>query len=173
MILKFKNKEPSISETSFVADSADIIGDVKIGEGSSVWFNATIRGDKDEIIVGKKSSIQDNCVVHTDPPFKVTIGDNASIGHGAILHGCTIGNNVLVGMNSTILDGAEVGENSIIGANALVPSGKVIPPNSVVTGVPGKIRREATVEDIQMIAENAAEYVRLATEYKQHSAFHS
>ncbi|NOQ47865.1 MAG: gamma carbonic anhydrase family protein, partial [Methanococcoides sp.] len=89
MILKFKNKEPSISETSFVAGSADIIGDVEIGEGSSVWFNATIRGDKDKIIVGKKSSIQDNCVIHTDPPFKVKIGNNVSIGHGAILHGCT------------------------------------------------------------------------------------
>jgi carbonic anhydrase/acetyltransferase-like protein (isoleucine patch superfamily) len=166
MLLEFKNKEPSISETSFVAGSADIIGDVKIGEGSSVWFNATIRGDKDEILVGKKSSIQDNCVIHTDPPFKVKIGNNVSIGHGAILHGCTIGNNVLVGMNSTVLDGAEVGKNCIIGANALIPPGKIIPPNSVVTGVPGKVRREATVEDVQMIAENAAEYVRLANEYR-------
>ena len=166
MLLKFKNKEPSISETSFVANSADIIGDVEIGEGSSVWFNATIRGDKDKIIVGKKSSIQDNCVIHTDPPFKVKIGDNVTIGHGAVLHGCTIGNNVLVGMNSTVLDGAEIGENCIIGANALVPPGKVISPNSVVTGVPGKVRRETTVEDVQMIAENAADYVKLATEYR-------
>ncbi|NPE28801.1 gamma carbonic anhydrase family protein [Methanococcoides sp. SA1] len=166
MILKFKNKEPSISETAFIAGSADIIGDVEIGEGSSVWFNATIRGDKNEIIVGKKSSIQDNCVIHTDPPFKVKIGDNVSIGHGAILHGCTIGNNVLVGMNSTILDGVEIGDNCIIGANALVPPGKIIPPNSVVTGVPGKVRREANDEDIKMITENAAEYVRLANDYR-------
>lgn len=167
MLLKFKNKGPLVSETAFIADSAEIIGDVVVGEHSSIWFNAVIRGDLDKIHIGDRTSIQDNTVIHTDPPFGVEIGDDVSVGHGAVLHSCKIGNNVLIGMNSTILFGVEIGENSIVGANALVPPGKKIPPNSVITGVPGKIRREATPEDVAMIKENATLYVELAAEYKK------
>ncbi|WP_440951938.1 gamma carbonic anhydrase family protein [Methanococcoides sp. FTZ1] len=167
MLLKFRGKEPLISETAFVADSADIIGNVIVGEGSSIWFNAVIRGDLDRIHIGNRTSIQDNAMIHTDPPHGVEIGDDVSIGHGAVLHSCKIGNNVLIGMNSTVLCGVEIGENSIIGANALVPSGMIIPPNSVITGVPGRIRREVTPDDIAMINENAALYVELAAEYKK------
>ncbi|NOQ47814.1 MAG: gamma carbonic anhydrase family protein [Methanococcoides sp.] len=166
MLLKFRDKEPLIAETAFIADSADIIGNVIIGDGSSIWFNAVIRGDLDRIHIGNRTSIQDNAMIHTDPPFGVEIGDDVSVGHGAVLHSCKIGNNVLIGMNSTILFGVEIGENSIVGANALVPPGKKIPPNSVITGVPGKVRREATPEDVAMIKENAALYVELAAEYK-------
>ncbi|WP_445474554.1 gamma carbonic anhydrase family protein [Methanococcoides methylutens] len=166
MLLKFKDKEPIAAETAFIADSAEIIGDVTVGEDSSIWFNAVIRGDMDKIIIGKRTSIQDNSVIHTDPSTPTDIGDDVTVGHGAVLHSCRIGNNVLIGMNSTVLDGVEIGGNSIVGANALVPPGKKFPPNSVITGVPGKIRREATPEDVAMIRENAAEYVKLAAEYK-------
>ena len=167
MLLKFKDKEPIVAETAFIADSADIIGDVVVGENSSIWFNAVLRADMDRIKIGKRTSIQDNSVIHTDPSTPTEIGDDVTVGHGAVLHSCRIGNNVLIGMNSTVLDGVEIGENSIVGANALVPPGKKFPPNSVITGVPGKVRREATPEDAAMIRENAAEYVELAAEYKK------
>ncbi|AKB85603.1 gamma carbonic anhydrase family protein [Methanococcoides methylutens] len=167
MLLKFKDKEPIVAETAFIADSADIIGDVVVGENSSIWFNAVLRADMDRIKIGDRTSIQDNSVIHTDPSTPTEIGDDVTVGHGAVLHSCRIGNNVLIGMNSTVLDGVEIGENSIVGANALVPPGKKFPPNSVITGVPGKVRREATPEDAAMIRENAAEYVELAAEYKK------
>ncbi|SES69179.1 Carbonic anhydrase or acetyltransferase, isoleucine patch superfamily [Methanococcoides vulcani] len=167
MLSKFKDKEPLVAETAFVADSAEIIGDVVVGDHSSIWFNAVIRGDMDRIQIGNRTSIQDNSVIHTDPPLKVEIGDDVTVGHGAVLHSCRIGNNVLIGMNSTVLDGVEIGENSIVGANALVPPGKKFPANSVITGVPGKVRREANPEDVSMIKENAAAYVELAAEYKK------
>lgn len=166
MITEFKSKNPSIHETAFVADSAEIIGDVEIGEYSSIWFNAVIRGDADEIHIGSRTSIQDNVVIHTDSPAKVEIGDNVTVGHGAVLHGCKIGNNVLVGMNSTVLDGAEIGDYSIVGANALVSPGKKFPSNSVIIGIPGRVQRETTDQDIVMIKENATSYVELMGEYK-------
>ncbi|MEL4305352.1 gamma carbonic anhydrase family protein [Methanococcoides sp. LMO-2] len=167
MLLKFKDKEPIVAETAFIADSADIIGEVVVGENSSIWFNAVLRADMDRIKIGNRTSIQDNSVIHTDPSTPTEIGDDVTVGHGAVLHSCRIGNNVLIGMNSTVLDGVEIGDNSIVGANALVPPGKKFPPNSVITGVPGKVRREATPEDAAMIRENAAEYVELAAEYKK------
>lgn len=167
MLLKFRDNEPIVSKTAFIADSADIIGEVIIGENSSIWFNAVLRGDMDRIKIGERTSIQDNVVIHTDPSTPTDIGNDVTVGHGAVLHSCRIGNNVLIGMNSTVLDGVEIGENSIVGANALVPPGKKFPPNSVITGVPGKVRREATTEDAAMISENAAEYVELAAEYKR------
>ncbi|KGK97861.1 acetyltransferase [Methanococcoides methylutens] len=167
MLLKFKDKGPIVAETAFIADSADIIGDVFVGENSSIWFNAVLRADMDKIKIGNRTSIQDNSVIHTDPATPTEIGDDVTVGHGAVLHSCKIGDNVLIGMNSTVLDEVEIGENSIVGANALVPPGKKFPPNSVITGVPGKVRREATPEDAVMIRENAAEYVRLAAEYRK------
>lgn len=166
MIQEFRKKIPEISEKAFVADSADVIGDVKVGEDSSVWFNAVIRGDVGQIIIGKRVSVQDNAAIHTDPPLKVEIGDGVTIGHGAVVHGCKVGENSLIGMNATILDGAEIGKNSIVGANALISPGKKFPDNSVITGVPGKVRRECTQEDIDGIKENAEVYVGLTREYK-------
>jgi carbonic anhydrase/acetyltransferase-like protein (isoleucine patch superfamily) len=166
MIREFRGKKPEISEEAFVADSADVIGDVIIGEDSSVWFNAVIRGDVGQIIIGKRVSIQDNAAMHTDPPLKVEIGDGVTIGHGAVVHGCKVGENSLIGMNATILDGAEIGKNCIVGANALISPGKKFPDNSVITGVPGKVRRECTEEDVESIRENAAVYVDLTREYR-------
>ena len=167
MIAEFKGKKPLISETAFVADSAEIIGDVEVGYNSSIWFNAVIRGDMDKIIIGNRSSIQDNVVIHSDSSSRVEVGDDVTVGHGAVLHGCKIRDNVIIGMNSTVLDNAEIGKNSIVGANALIPPGKKYPENIIITGVPGKVRRDATDQDVEMIKENAAEYVELMGEYKR------
>jgi carbonic anhydrase/acetyltransferase-like protein (isoleucine patch superfamily) len=167
MIMGFKGKSPKISGTAFIADSADVIGDVEVGDFSSVWFNAVLRGDRNKIRIGNRTSIQDNVVIHVDPVNGVQVGDDVSVGHGAVLHGCRIGSNVVIGMNSTVLNGAEIGENSIVGANALVPEGKKFPENSLIIGVPGKVKREIEEAEIEAIAENAAEYVELVMEYRE------
>lgn len=167
MITGFKGKIPKISKTAFITSSADVIGDVEIGNNSSVWFNAVLRADKNKIKIGKGTSIQDNVVIHVDPQNGVQVGDNVSIGHGAVLHGCRIGDNVLIGMNSTILNGTEIGKNSIVGANALVSEGKKFPENSLIVGVPGKVKRQIQESEITSITENAQEYVELAEEYKK------
>jgi len=164
--MDFKGKSPKISETAFIADSADIIGDVEIGDFSSVWFNAVIRADSNKIRIGSRTSIQDNVVIHINHEYEIQVGDDVSVGHGAVLHGCRIGNNVLIGMNSTVLNGAEIGSNSIIGANALVPEGKKFPENSLIIGVPGKVKREVEAIEIEAIAKNAEEYVELGKEYR-------
>lgn len=160
------SKTPSIAHTTFIADSAEIIGNVSIGEFSSIWFNAVVRGDMGNIRIGNRTSIQDNVVIHTDPSLEVEIKDNVTVGHGAVLHGCRIGNNVLVGMNATVLNGAVIGDNSIIGANALVSSGKVFPEGSVILGIPGEVKRQVTDREKKRIEENAALYVELAKSYR-------
>ncbi len=152
----------------FAAENATIIGDVTIGKQVGVWFGAVIRADKDRIVIGDRSNIQDNCVVHTSKGHPVILGNEVSVGHGAILHGCTIGNHVLVGMGSIILNGATIGEGSVIGAGAVITEGKIIPPGSVVVGVPGKIVKEADSAQTQQILKNAASYVELAEEYARH-----
>ncbi len=171
--MSFKGKSPKISETAFIADSADVIGDVEIGDFSSVWFNAVLRGDRSKIKIGNRTSIQDNVVIHADPENGVQIGSEVSVGHGAVLHGCRIGNNVLIGMNSTILNGAEIEKNSIVGANALVPERKKFPENSLIIGVPGKVKREIEKSEIEAIAENAAEYVGFVREYREETKINS
>lgn len=167
MIIHFKGKSPKIAETAFVADSANLIGDVEVGSFSSIWFNAVLRGDQNKIEIGNRTSIQDGVVIHADPENRVQVGDNVSVGHGAVLHGCKIADNVLIGMNSTVLNGAEIGENSIVGANALVPQGKKFPANSLIIGVPGTIKRETNEAEVEAIKENAAEYVEMAGEYRE------
>ncbi|SFM43511.1 gamma carbonic anhydrase family protein [Methanolobus profundi] len=166
MIIPFKSKTPSISPTAFIVPNATVIGDTVLGDHSSVWFGAVIRGDVSSIIIGKRTNVQDNVVIHTSDKYGVEIGDDVSIGHCAVVHGCKIANNVLIGMNATVLDGAEIGENCIIGANALVPPGKKIPAGSLVVGVPGKVQRPLTDDDITHVKENAAEYVSLLKEYR-------
>mgnify|MGYP000867204709 CR=1 FL=1 len=173
MIMNFKGKSPKISETAFIAHSADVIGDVEVGDFSSVWFNAVLRGDRNKIKIGNRTSIQDNVVIHADPENGVQIGSEVSVGHGAVLHGCRIGNNVLIGMNSTILNGAEIGKNSIVGANALVPEGEKFPENSLIIGVPGKVKREIEKSEIEAISENAAEYVGFVREYREETKINS
>ncbi|WP_292369312.1 gamma carbonic anhydrase family protein [Methanoregula sp. UBA64] len=147
------------------APNATMVGKVTVGSDVGIWFGAVIRADKDRIIIGDRSNIQDNCVVHTSAGFPTTLGCDVSVGHGAILHGCTIKDRVLVGMGAIVLNGAVVGEDSLIGAGAVVTEGMQIPPGSVVLGVPGKAIKQTTPAQRQHILENAASYVKLAGEY--------
>lgn len=156
----------SIDKSVFIADGAKVIGNVEIGKNSSIWFNAVIRADSDKVKIGENSNIQDNAVIHTSEGFGVQIGDNVTIGHGAIVHGCTIKDNVIIGMGTIILNGAVIEENCIIGAGTLVTQGKVIPAGSLAFGNPMKIVRQLTEQEIQSITDNATSYVKEAKEYK-------
>ncbi len=164
MLYTFDGKKPVIAKNAFIADTACIIGDVSIGEGSSVWFNSVIRGDRAKIRIGKGCNIQDNAVIHSDDR-NVEIGDGVSVGHGCIMHGCLVKNNALIGINSTILHGAEIGEYAIVGAGALVPPGHKIPARSVVMGVPCKQVRTVTEEDMTLINETLRNYKNLTEKY--------
>jgi carbonic anhydrase/acetyltransferase-like protein (isoleucine patch superfamily) len=164
MIYKFGSKRPSISESAFIAETACIIGDVSIGERSSVWFNTVIRGDRARISIGNGCSIQDNAVIHTDDN-EVKIGDGVIIGHGCIVHGKQIDNNALIGMNSTILHGAHICEYAIVGAGALIPPNYKVPANTVVMGVPCKEVRKTNEEDNEIIRNTLREYEKLTKEY--------
>lgn len=161
MLYNFNSKVPIIAKNTFIADNAAIIGDVTIGEGSSVWFGASLRGDEGKIEIGKNSNIQDNATVHSE----TKIGDGVTVGHNAIVHGCTVSDNVLIGMGATVLDGAVIGEDSIVGAGALVTGNKVFPPKSLILGSPAKLIREMTDEEVDSIRKNANEYVNLSKEY--------
>jgi len=165
MIKGIKGIEPNIHEDAFVADTAAVIGNVNIGKGSSIWYGAVLRGDIENITIGEFTNVQDNSVIHTETGIPTKVGNYTVIGHNAIVHGCTIGNNCLIGMGAIILNRAVIGDNCIIGAGALVPEGKVIPPNSLVLGVPGKVVREVTDEEIESIKRNAMRYNEL---YKKH-----
>jgi len=144
------------------AKNATIVGDVEFGKNTSVWYGAVIRADAGPIKIGENSNVQDNCVLHGNIRQTLVIGKNVTIGHSAVVHGPIIEDNVMIGMHSTILDDAVIGEGSIIGANALVPVGKIIPPRSMVLGVPGKIVREVTEEEVQATIQNALWYVKMS-----------
>ncbi len=156
----------SIDKTVFIADGGKVIGDVEIGKGCSVWYNAVIRADSNDVKIGENTNIQDNAVIHTSKSCGVQIGNNVTIGHGAIVHGCTIKDNVLIGMGAIVLDGAVIEENSIIGAGALVTQGKVIPAGSLAFGNPVKVVRQLSEEEIKSILDNASFYVNKADVYK-------
>jgi carbonic anhydrase/acetyltransferase-like protein (isoleucine patch superfamily) len=165
MLYRYGGKDPNVDSSVFVAPGAHIIGDVTIGEESTVWFNAVLRGDEGPISIGKKCSIQDNVTAHLYEGFPLVIEDEVTVGHNAILHGCTVKKRCIIGMGSTILDGAEIGEESIIGANTLIPSGKKIPPRSLVVGSPGKVIREITDKDVELIQLSIDTYVQKGKEY--------
>ncbi|WKY45319.1 gamma carbonic anhydrase family protein [Eubacteriaceae bacterium ES2] len=148
-----------LGKTVFIAKSADVVGRVKLGNYVSIWFQAVLRGDVDSITIGDRTNIQDGTVVHVAPGHPTVIGDGVSVGHNAIIHGCAIGDNVLVGMGAIILNGAQIGDNSIVGAGALVTQGKVFPPNSLIIGSPAKAVRVLSEEEIQAIRDNAEEYL--------------
>lgn len=149
----------------FIAPTATVLGDVVLGEKSSVWFGAVLRADADKIEIGKGSNIQDNCVVHVDPGFPVKIGDEVIVGHAAIVHGATIGNNTLIGMRATLLNGVKVGNWCIIGAHALVTEGTEIPDYSVVLGSPAKIVKQLSEKQREKVKKNAEAYIKLAEKY--------
>jgi gamma-carbonic anhydrase len=160
MIHPFKEKQPQIDASALVVESAQIIGDVTIGEESSVWFNAVIRGDVNHILIGKHSNIQDGCVLHVARrTLPLIVGDEVTVGHNVILHACVIGSQCLIGMGAIVMDGAEIGEKSIVGAGALVTPGTKIPPGSLVVGSPARVKRELTENEIRGIRESAANYV--------------
>lgn len=150
----------------FIAESAVVIGHVLLKQNASVWFNAVIRGDNELITIGENSNVQDGSVLHTDPGWPLVIGSHVTIGHKAMLHGCTIGDNSLVGINAVVLNGAKIGRNCLIGANALVTEGKEIPDNSMVLGSPGKVVRELTPEQIEGLRTSALHYVENARRFK-------
>lgn len=156
----------NIDKSVFIAEGTKVIGNVTIKEDSSVWFNAVIRGDSSTIEIGKRSNVQDNAVIHTSRNSKVVVGDNVTIGHGAIVHGCSIGNNVLIGMGAIVLDNVIIGDNCIIGAGSLITQNKVIPSGSLVYGNPAKIVRNITQAEIEHIIWNANDYVSEANKYK-------
>jgi carbonic anhydrase/acetyltransferase-like protein (isoleucine patch superfamily) len=159
------NIHVQVPRAAFVAPNSTVIGKTTGESDVSIWYGAVVRADKDTITIGNRSNIQDNCVVHTSAGFPVTIGDDVSVGHGAVLHGCTVKDRVLVGMGAIILNGAVIGEESIIGAGALVSEGKEIPSRSLVLGVPGKVVRQISEDEVKGILKNAASYVALAREH--------
>ena len=161
-ILSVSGKSPSLDETAFVAAGARVIGDVRLGEGASVWYNAVLRGDGDRIDVGRGSNLQDNVSVHVDAGSPVVIGENVSVGHNAVVHGCMIGDGSLIGMGSVILSGAIIGAGSLVAGGAVVLEGTVVPPGSLVAGVPAKVRRELSDEERARLLRNAATYRALA-----------
>ena len=158
MFYDLEDKKPKNSGENWVASNATVIGDVTLENNSSVWFNAVIRGDNENIHIGEGSNVQDGSVLHTDPGCPLKIGRDVTIGHLVMLHGCTIGNNSLIGIGAVILNNAKIGNNCIIGAKALITENKEIPDNSLVVGAPGRRIREVTEEEIKKISENAKHY---------------
>lgn len=156
---------PEIHESVFVAGSADVIGRVRMEEGSSVWYNAVLRGDINEIVIGPRSNVQDNAVIHLSDDYGTYLGELVTVGHGAIVHAATVKDEVLVGMGACILDGAVIGERSIIGAKALVTGGMVIPPGSLVLGSPAKVVRKLDLAEQGGIKAWAEKYVRNSVKY--------
>ena len=153
-------------ENHFVADNATVIGSVILENDSSVWFNVVIRGDNDPITIGEGSNIQDGSVLHTDAGVPLTIGQHVTVGHKVMLHGCTIGDNTLVGINAVVLNNAVLGKNCIIGANSLIPEGKVIPDNSLVMGSPGKVVKQISESQAQLLKMSAMHYIENAKRYR-------
>ncbi len=164
-LTRFLGRVPSLGRQVFIARGAVVIGDVTLGDSSSVWFNAVLRGDINRIVVGHHTNIQDNAVLHLADDYGCIVGDFVTIGHAAIVHACTVHNEVLVGMGSTILDGAEIGEQCIIGAKALVPEKAKIPPGSLVLGVPARIVRALSPEERSGIRSLSEKYVAAAAFY--------
>jgi carbonic anhydrase/acetyltransferase-like protein (isoleucine patch superfamily) len=157
-VIPLGDRVPHVDPSAWVADTATVVGDVTVGPGTGVFYSAVLRADLESVTIGAGSNVQDAAVLHADPGFPARIGDGVSIGHGAVLHGCTVEADCLIGMNATVLNGAVVGAGSLVAANALVPEGTVIPPRSLVAGVPGKVRRELSDAEVERCRANAAVY---------------
>lgn len=166
-ILSYRGVKPQVDETVYVAPGVFVIGDVSIGAFANIWYNTVLRGDIQPIKIGKYTNIQDNSTVHVMYDHPAVIGDYVTVGHGAIIHGCSVGNNCLIGMGAIILGYAEIGDNCIIAAGSLIPERKKIPPNSLVMGSPGKVVRTLTEEEIQGIRESALKYHEVAKNYQE------
>jgi carbonic anhydrase/acetyltransferase-like protein (isoleucine patch superfamily) len=166
MIYSLGDHHVVIEGDTFVAPSASVIGRVTLQQDSSVWFGAVLRGDADQITIGPESNVQDNAVCHADPGFPLTLGRGVTVGHHAMVHGCTVGDYSLIGIHAVVLNGAVIGKNCVIGANALIPEGKVIPDNSLVMGTPGKVVRTLDEKAIQGLRLSAQVYVMNGARYR-------
>ncbi len=164
MIIPFRDKTPQVSPEAFVAETATLIGDVTVGQDSSVWYGAVIRGDCSPIAIGRGSNIQDNAVLHTELEHPLTVGDNVTVGHGAVVHCSSVGSNTLIGMGAILLDGAVIGDHCIIGAGAVVKENAVVPPGSMMVGVPAKCVRELSEAQIALL-DGTPPYVALSKMY--------
>ncbi|MGB5706965.1 MAG: gamma carbonic anhydrase family protein [Arenicellales bacterium] len=165
-IYQLEDRIPDIADSSFVAPSSDVIGSVIIKPHASIWFNAVARGDNDLISIGQRSNIQDNTVLHTDPGIPLSIGSNVTVGHSAMLHGCKIGDNCLIGIGSTIMNNTEIGKYCIVGANTLITEGKKFPDGSMIVGSPGRMIRKLNDQEISQLAEIAEIYVKKIARYR-------
>jgi carbonic anhydrase/acetyltransferase-like protein (isoleucine patch superfamily) len=157
---------PRLADTAWVADSAQVIGNVELGAGASVWFGAILRGDSEVLRIGKGTNVQDGSVIHADPGFPATLGDHVSVGHQAMLHGCTVGDGTLIGIQAVVLNGARIGKHCLVGAGALVTEGKAFPDGSMILGSPAKVVRSLTPEQIDALRHIADHYVENARRYK-------
>lgn len=166
MVRTFQGITPTIPASCFIEDTGIVIGDVILGEDCSVWFHAVIRGDVNYIRIGNRTNIQDLCMLHvTHDTHPLIVGDDVTVGHSVVLHGCTIKDRVLVGMGAIIMDGAVLGEDSVVGAGALVTEGTIVPPNSLILGTPAKVKRSVTENELAWIRESAENYVKYARQY--------
>ncbi len=163
-VIEYKGKKPVIGERVFLAEGARLIGDVEIGDDSSVFYNAVIRADLAEIRIGKRTNIQDNVSIHLSTDLGVHVGDNVTVGHNAILHACTIEDDVLVGMGAIVMDGARIRKNSVVAAGALVPQGKEYPEGSLIVGAPARVARQLTEEEIRKFREGVDHYIEIKDE---------
>ncbi len=164
-IYQFENERPVIPASAFVSEDAVLIGKVVLGERTSVWPGAVIRGDNEPVVIGAETNVQDGAVLHTDRGFPLAIGEGVSIGHQAMLHGCTIGAGCLIGIQSVVMNRVSIGEHCLVGAGTIVPEGKSFPARSLILGVPGKVLRELSEEGVEMLRFNAADYVRRRERY--------
>ncbi|QIK05213.1 gamma carbonic anhydrase family protein [Streptomyces sp. Je 1-4] len=160
-------KEPKVDQKAFTAPTSVVLGEVTMGPGASVWYHTVLRADCGPIVLGADSNIQDNCTVHVDPGFPVTVGERVSVGHNAVLHGCTVEDDVLIGMGATVLNGARIGAGSLVAAQALVPQGMQVPPGSLVAGVPAKVKRQLTDEERETIKLNSVMYLELVAQHRE------
>lgn len=167
MTVKFKGNTPKTDESAFIAETAVLTGKVKVEKNATVWYGAVLRGDMNDIIIGEGSNVQDNAVIHTGISTPAVIGKHVTIGHSAIVHGATIGDNSLIGMGSIVLDGAKVGKNCIIGAGAVVTGGAEIPDGSLAVGIPAKVTKKLNITATAKNKLNAEAYIKLGKEYKK------
>ena len=166
-VFPYNGITPTIAEDVFIAPGAMIIGNVTIHEGASIWYNAVVRGDMGPIVIGRRTNIQDNCTLHVDADAPLTIGEECTVGHGAVVHGATVGDSVLIGMNAVVLSHSQVGSNTIIGACALVAEGKSIPSGVLAVGVPAKVVRELSIAEQEHIVTGASGYAERAQIHKR------
>jgi carbonic anhydrase/acetyltransferase-like protein (isoleucine patch superfamily) len=165
-IIPFDGHTPSIAPTAFVAPNATLIGQVTLAENSSIFYGSVLRADTDSISIGAGSNVQDNVSMHTDPGLQLVVGKGVSIGHGAVLHGCVIEDDCLIGMSATVLNRVVIGEGSLVAAGAVVLEDTIVPPHSLVAGVPAKVRRELTAEELDGLKQNASRYLELAAAHR-------